>query len=94
MRCLLLTLLVTVFWGASVCPAEEEFIGTVSGRNGSQLSVRLPDGGSRQVRIDEHTRFFNEDAPVPQRRILPHTLVRVAPRDGTALAIVILEAPR
>ncbi|MBJ6749002.1 hypothetical protein [Geomonas anaerohicana] len=91
---LFLLIFVTFLFCASTCLAEEEFVGTVSGRNGAQLSIRLPDGYSRSVRITGQTRFFNQDSPVPQRRILPHTLVRIAPKDGEALTITILEAPR
>lgn len=93
-KCLLLTLSVTAWLGAATGRAEEEFVGSVSGRSFGQLSVRLADGETRRVRISESTRFFNEGAPVPQRRLLPHTLVRVAPKDGAALTVTVLEAPR
>lgn len=79
---------------AAVCQAEEEFLGTVTGRNAGYLSVRLADGDTRRIRVDDSTRFFNEGAPVPQRRVLPHTLVRIAPKDGTALTVTILDAPK
>lgn len=93
-KCLFLSFFVFTSLTVSTSLAEQEFVGTVSGRSAGQLAVRLPDGETRHIRVNESTRFFNQGAPVPQRRVLPHTVVRVEPKDGTALAITILEAPK
>lgn len=90
---LLLVLFLTVVSAPGTCRAEDEFIGTVTDRSSGHLSVRLPNGDTRRVRISESTRFFNEGNPAPRHRILPHSVVRVAPRDGAALVITILGAP-
>ncbi|MBJ6727435.1 hypothetical protein [Geomesophilobacter sediminis] len=89
------SLLVSVFGFAATGFAEEEVVGSIVSMDKSHLTVEKKSGEKRRFGWSrQNTRFFSGSMPVPVRHLVPHTKVRVAPKDGAADAIFILEAPK
>lgn len=92
------SILGALFFSAVFCIspaiADPEVRGEVRDMNGSRIVVELPDGSTRRFEVTRETRMFCQGMPAQIKRILPHSLVRIAVKNGKAWGIFLEEVPK
>lgn len=74
--------------------ADPEVRGEVRDMNGTRIVIELPDGSTRRFEVTRETKMFSQGMPAQIKRVLPHSLVRIAVKNGKAWGIFLEEVPK